>query len=103
MTMTVASGSRDFADPRIPNRNECVLRYLVDRWADERPDKTHVIFEDGEEWSYAELRRRVVSKAAGLQRLGVRQGDHVAAWLPLWRPRPVTSPSDIMEILRRAA
>ncbi|MBP2274817.1 MULTISPECIES: AMP-binding protein [Sphingomonas] len=85
MTMTVASGSRDFADPRIPNRNECVLRYLVDRWADERPDKTHVIFEDGEEWSYAELRRRVVSKAAGLQRLGVRQGDHVAAWLPSGR------------------
>jgi crotonobetaine/carnitine-CoA ligase len=83
--MTVASGSRDFADPRIPNRNECVLRYLVDRWADERPDKTHVIFEDGEEWSYAELRRRVVSKAAGLQRLGVRQGDHVAAWLPSGR------------------
>lgn len=62
MTMTVASGSRDFADPRIPNRNECVLRYLVDRWADERPDKTHVIFEDGEEWSYAELRRRVSPK-----------------------------------------
>ncbi|WP_154651330.1 AMP-binding protein [Sphingomonas echinoides] len=85
MTMTVASGSRDFADPRIPNRNECVLRYLVDRWADERPDKTHVIFEDGEEWSYAELRRRVVSKAAGLQRLGIRQGDHVAAWLPSGR------------------
>ncbi|MDX5986231.1 AMP-binding protein [Sphingomonas echinoides] len=83
--MTVASGSRDFADPRIPNRNECVLRYLVDRWADERPDKTHVIFEDGEEWSYAELRRRVVSKAAGLQRLGIRQGDHVAAWLPSGR------------------
>ena len=84
MTTTLAR-PRDFSDPRIPNRDECVLRYLVDRWASERPDKTHVIFEDGEEWSYAELRRRVVDKAAGLQKLGVRQGDYVAAWLPSGR------------------
>ncbi|MES2044232.1 MAG: AMP-binding protein [Pseudomonadota bacterium] len=83
--MTLASRPRDFSDPRIPNRDECVVRYLVDRWATERPDKTHVIFEDGEEWSYAELRRRVVDKAAGLQQLGVRQGDFVAAWLPSGR------------------
>ena len=85
MTTTLAARPRDFSDPRIPNRDECVLRYLVDRWASERPDKTHVIFEDGEEWSYAELRRRVVDKAAGLQQLGVRQGDYVAAWLPSGR------------------
>ncbi|GGA62122.1 AMP-binding protein [Sphingomonas psychrolutea] len=85
MTTTLAARPRDFSDSRIPNRDECVLRYLVDRWASERPDKTHVIFEDGEEWSYAELRRRVVDKAAGLQRLGVRQGDYVAAWLPSGR------------------
>ena len=84
MTTTLAR-PRDFSDPRIPNRDECVLRYLVDRWASERPEKTHVIFEDGEEWSYAELRRRVVDKAAGLQKLGVRQGDYVAAWLPSGR------------------
>jgi crotonobetaine/carnitine-CoA ligase len=74
--------ARDFHDPRIPNRNQCVLRYLVDRWAVERPDKTHVIFEDGEEWSFRDLRRRVIEKAAGLQALGIRQGDHVAVWLP---------------------
>ncbi len=85
MTTTQAARPRDFTDPRIPNRDECVLRYLVDRWASKRPDKTHVIFEDGEEWSYAELRRRVVDKAAGLQQLGVRQGDYVAAWLPSGR------------------
>jgi crotonobetaine/carnitine-CoA ligase len=85
VTTTQAARPRDFTDPRIPNRDECVLRYLVDRWASKRPDKTHVIFEDGEEWSYAELRRRVVDKAAGLQQLGVRQGDYVAAWLPSGR------------------
>lgn len=83
--MTAPAGPRDFTDPRIPNRNQCVLRYLVDRWAEERPDKTHVIFEDGEEWSYAELRRRVIAKAAGLQKLGVKQGDFVSAWIPAGR------------------
>lgn len=85
MSIVSANDARDFADPRIPNRNACVLRYLVDRWAVERPAKTHVIFEDGEEWSFAELRRRVIAKAAGLQRLGVKQGDFVAVWLPSGR------------------
>jgi len=73
---------RDFHDGRVPNRDECVLRYLLDRFAAERPDKTHVVFEDGEAWTFAEVRRRTIAKAAGLQRLGVRQGDRVAVWLP---------------------
>jgi len=73
---------RDFADSRIPDRDRCVLRYLLDRWALARPGKTHVIFEDGEEWSFADVRRRVIAKAVGLQRLGVKQGDPVAVWLP---------------------
>ncbi|WP_114226892.1 MULTISPECIES: AMP-binding protein [Sphingomonas] len=74
--------ARDFADPRIPNRDECVLRYLLDRHAAERPYKTHVVFEDGEEWSFAEVRRRVIAKAVGLQRLGVKRGERLAVWLP---------------------
>lgn len=74
--------TRDFPDHRIPNRDACVLRYLLDRWAVERADRTHIIFEDGEEWSFADLRTRVIAKAAGLQKLGVGQGDRVAVWLP---------------------
>jgi crotonobetaine/carnitine-CoA ligase len=73
---------RDFSDPRIPNRDACVLRDLLDRWATERAEKTHIIFEDGKEWSFAEVRRRTIAKAVGLQRLGVKQGDRVAVWLP---------------------
>jgi len=73
---------RDFADPRIPDRATCVLRYLVDRWADERGEQIFVHFESGEEWSYGELKRRIVAKAAGLRSIGVAQGDHVALWLP---------------------
>ncbi|MES2494490.1 MAG: AMP-binding protein [Pseudomonadota bacterium] len=85
MSISVTDHPRDFTDPRIPNRDQCVLHYLVDRWAEERPDKTHIIFEDGEEWSFAEVRRRVRQKAAGLQKLGVKQGDFVAAWMPSGR------------------
>lgn len=81
--MTIQSTTpRDFTDPQIPNRAECVLRYLVDRWAEERGDKTHIVFEDGEEWSFTEVRRRVIAKAVGLQRLGVARGHRVAVWLP---------------------
>jgi crotonobetaine/carnitine-CoA ligase len=82
--VTAAEGAvgRDFADPRIPNRDACVLRYLVDRWARERPDKTHIVFEDGEEWTFSDVRALVIDKAAGLQKLGVKRGDRVAVWLP---------------------
>lgn len=73
---------RDFTDPRIPNRDECVLRYLLDKWAEERTDKAHVVFADGEEWTFGELQEKVRAKAAGLRELGVRQGEHVAVWLP---------------------
>jgi len=73
---------RDFADSRIPNRDVCVLRYLLDRWANEAEDRPHLVFEDGEEWSFSEVRRRTIEKAVGLQNLGVRQGDRVAVWLP---------------------
>ena len=74
--------SRDFQDPRIPNRDECVLRDLLDRWAAERPDKAHIVFADGSEWSFAEVHARVRAKAAGLRQLGVQQGERVAVWLP---------------------
>ncbi len=69
-------------DPRVPDRSVCVLRYLLDRMAAERRDQVHVVFEDGGSWTFAELRRRTVAVAAGLQKLGVAQGDHVAVWLP---------------------
>ncbi len=70
------------ADPRVPDRATCVLRYLLDHWAADRPDQQYVVFEDDSHWTYAELRRRVVGVAVGLQKLGVKQGDHVAVWLP---------------------
>ncbi|QIG54758.1 ATP-dependent acyl-CoA ligase [Altererythrobacter sp. BO-6] len=70
------------SDPRVPSRETCVTRYLIDRWAQDRPDQVYALFEDGSSWTYFELRERVVQLAAGLQELGVAQGEHVALWMP---------------------
>jgi len=59
-----------------------VLRYLLDNWAATRPDQPYVLFENGDSWTYAQLRGEVISVAVGLQTLGIKQGDHVAVWLP---------------------
>jgi len=78
------------ADSRVPGRDVCVLRNLVDRLAATQGDKVYAVFEDGDTWTYAELRARVVGLAAGLQKLGVVQGEHVAVWLPSGREALLT-------------
>jgi len=70
------------ADPRVPPRERCVVRYLLDHWARERGDQVYVVFDGDVQWTYRELRRRVISVAVGLQRLGVKQGEHVLCWQP---------------------
>ena len=66
---------------RMPDRRICVLRYLIDDWAEKQPDHVYAVFEDGGIWTYAQLRALVVGKAAGLHKLGVKRGDHVAVWM----------------------
>ncbi len=70
-------------DPRIPALDKCVLRYVLDKWAASQPEKDYAVFADGERWSYAETQRRARATAAALLKLGVKQGDHVACWLPI--------------------
>ena len=78
------------ADPRVLDRRRCVLRYLLDDFAASQPDAIYAVFEDGGQWTYAALRDLVVRKAAGLQKLGVARGDHVAVWLPNGREALIT-------------
>jgi carnitine-CoA ligase len=69
-------------DARVPAGDVCVVRYLIDKWAKLQPATVFAVFEDDSSWSYAQLRQLVIAKAAGLAALGVKQGDHVALWLP---------------------
>ena len=66
----------------IASREDCVLRYVLDRFAAAKPDATVAVFEDGARWTWRDLRDRTQRLAAALQALGVRQGDPVVVWLP---------------------
>ena len=68
-------------DPRIPNRDVCVTRYVLERFARETPDKVFAVFQDGEEWTYTALLERVRVLAGGLASEGIARGDHVAVWM----------------------
>ena len=52
---------------------------LIGRTARRFPDRQALIFED-ESWTYTELAGAATELAAGLQALGVRTGDRVAAF-----------------------
>ncbi|HEX2891445.1 AMP-binding protein [Vineibacter terrae] len=69
-------------DKRMPPRDHCVIRDLIDRRAREMPDEVFAIFDDGTQWTYGRLWEEARSCGSALQRLGVRQGDFVLVWLP---------------------
>lgn len=60
----------------------CVLRYVLDRHADNQPGRTFALFADDSSWTWGETRQIVRRFAAGFTALGVSQGDHVLSWLP---------------------
>ena len=70
------------SDPRIPPREDVVLRYVLDRIAAERPDAIFAVFRDGSTWTWGHLLVQTRRVAAGLRQAGIEQGDHVATFLP---------------------
>jgi|JI10StandDraft_1071094.scaffolds.fasta_scaffold76361_4 crotonobetaine/carnitine-CoA ligase len=66
---------------RLPSNAECTVRPLLERWANETPDKVFALFEDGAIWTYAETLRDVRAAAQALTALGVAPGDPVLNWL----------------------
>lgn len=81
--MSDTEGNRPpWFDPRMPAREDCVLRHLIDRGAREHPERRLALFEDDVEWTWAEGREAVRATAAGLQALGIGHGDLVLVWLP---------------------
>ena len=80
--MYSGSDMSECPDHRLPPADVCVLRYVLERRAQEQPNAVFVRFAGGHEWSYSDLRWRVRRTAAALQSLGVSQGEHVVVWLP---------------------
>ncbi|WP_205042077.1 AMP-binding protein [Rhodoligotrophos defluvii] len=69
-------------DPRMPPREACVQRYMLEHWARMQPDKVFAVFTDGSQWTYAETLRLAICTANAFRRLGVTQGERVLVWLP---------------------
>jgi crotonobetaine/carnitine-CoA ligase len=69
-------------DPRMPRREDCVLKALLDERAARLPDRRMGLFEDGTEWTWAQCRDQVRAEAQALQALGIGPGDRVVVWLP---------------------
>ncbi len=64
-----------------PDRETCVLRYMLDARAAQTPEKVFAVFHDGPTWTYAELLQRVRARAVTLHAHGVRQGDRILCWM----------------------
>ncbi|MFD1199802.1 AMP-binding protein [Brucella gallinifaecis] len=69
------------ADQRALNHNYSVLRYILDRFAAERPTAPFVHFWPSAEWDYQTMRDHVRRRAATLQLHGVKRGDHVLCFM----------------------
>jgi len=61
---------------------DCVVRLLLVRNAAERPASVLADFEDGASWTNREALQQASAAAHALRGRGVRQGDHVALFLP---------------------
>ena len=69
-------------DPRVPAREDCVMRYVLEKHAELHPEHPYIRLPDGTAISYRAFRDEVMRMAAGLAALGVKQGDHVNVWMP---------------------
>jgi len=64
----------------LPEQPQCIVRDLLRHRAGSDADTEFLLFESGERWTFADAERRALCAAAGLEALGVRQGDYVLSW-----------------------
>ncbi|MGW4824020.1 AMP-binding protein [Streptomyces sp. NPDC004227] len=65
-----------------PDRDQAVLRTVLERQAEQHPDRPAVRFEDGTTWTSRDARDQAYAAANVMAAHGVRQGDHVGVLLP---------------------
>ncbi len=70
------------SDPRIPPRETCVTRHVLEHRAKATPDRDYIRLADGTTVAYGAFAASVERAAAGLAALGVKQGDTVVVWSP---------------------
>ena len=70
-------------DARMPRPDQCVQRYMIERWAREQPDKIFAIFADGERWTYAEMQ---ATRDPHRQRAARARRSNKASGCLVWLP-----------------
>ncbi|WP_035746730.1 AMP-binding protein, partial [Haematobacter missouriensis] len=63
------------------DREQAVLRNLLDRYAEDRPEALFVHFWPDVQWSYRVTWEKVRQRAATLHAHGVRRGSHVLCFM----------------------
>lgn len=69
-------------DSRFPAREDVMVVDLLEARAREHGDRVFLVFDDGEEWSFARTATEAWQVANSLRAAGVREGDYVSMWLP---------------------
>ena len=65
-----------------PAREDCVLPHLLERNANESPERIQFRFEDGQTWTCQQTLDHARSAAALFTEQCVKPGDFVLGWLP---------------------
>jgi crotonobetaine/carnitine-CoA ligase len=82
MSEAIASVRPAWFHTGLPARDAGVLQGILDARAATQPLQRMALFDDGTQWNNRDCLAKVRSMAAALQRLGIKQHDRVAAWLP---------------------
>ena len=66
----------------LPDRTRVVMRYVLERHAENQPTKECMRFEDGRRWSYGDALKQAYRAANHLASKGVGRGENVLIFLP---------------------
>ena len=66
----------------LPDRTQVVMRYVLERHAENQPTKECMRFEDGRRWSYGDALKQAYRAANHLASKGVGRGENVLIFLP---------------------
>jgi len=66
----------------MPADDDCVLPYILQKFATKRPNDVFLVFDDLEAWTYQRALDETRSLGAGLRSIGIKPQDKVLVWLP---------------------
>ncbi len=66
----------------LPDRSIVVVTHILERQASEQPNKECVLFDSGENWTYAQALKESYRASNSFHKIGVKRGETVLVFLP---------------------